>query len=81
MFADLFRPDGNPPIPPDAKLTYELQLLAVRDGPNIANMTNEQRLTIGYVDEEIHWIFPDDNMYSFNTSKSFTVTSDLTCGK
>lgn len=49
MFSHRFRPEGNPPIPPDAKMTYELQLLAVRDGPNIANMTNEERLTIGYV--------------------------------
>ena len=43
------RPEANPPIPADAKLTYELHLLAVRDGPNITNMTDEERITIGYV--------------------------------
>ena len=43
------RPDGNSPIPPDAKLTYELHLLAARDGPNVANMTDEERLILGYV--------------------------------
>ena len=43
----LFRPDANPPIPPDAKLTYEIQLLAVRDGPNISTMSDQERMTIG----------------------------------
>lgn len=47
------KPDGNPPIPPDAKLTYELQLLATRDGPNVANMTDEQKLIIGEKKREI----------------------------
>lgn len=42
------RPEANPPIPPDAKLTYEIQLLAVRDGPNISTMSDEERMTIGY---------------------------------
>ena len=67
MFPHLFRPEGNPPIPPDTKLTYELQLLAVRDGPNIANMSDEDRLTIGYVG------FSDPSTYSFNTCKLFKV--------
>lgn len=44
----LFRPDAKPPIPPDAKITYEIQLLSVRDGPNINNMSDEERISIGY---------------------------------
>ncbi|KAK2550347.1 Peptidyl-prolyl cis-trans isomerase FKBP8 [Acropora cervicornis] len=47
------KPDGNPPIPPDAKLTYELHLLATRDGPNITNMTDEERLILGEKKREI----------------------------
>lgn len=41
------KPEAKPPIPPDAKLTYEIQLLAVRDGPNINTMSDEERMTIG----------------------------------
>ena len=44
----LFRPEAKPPIPPDAKITYEIQLLAVRDGPNINTMSDEERMSIGY---------------------------------
>ncbi|CAH3161632.1 unnamed protein product, partial [Porites evermanni] len=47
------KPEANPPIPADAKLTYELHLLAVRDGPNITNMTDEERITIGEKKREI----------------------------
>ncbi|KAL9986993.1 hypothetical protein ACROYT_G001226 [Oculina patagonica] len=41
------KPEANPPIPPDAKLTYEIQLLAIRDGPNINTMSDEDRMNIG----------------------------------
>lgn len=44
----LFRSEAKPPIPPDAKITYEIQLLAVRDGPNINTMSDEERMSIGY---------------------------------
>ena len=39
--------DSNPPIPPNANLTYELELLAVRDGPNIYSMKDDERVSLG----------------------------------
>lgn len=60
VFYHYFRPDGNPPIPPDAKLTYELHLLATRDGPNITNMTDEERLILGYVSHFLQ----DNNLFT-----------------
>ena len=44
----LCRPQATPPILSDATLTYEIQLLAVRDGPNVTNMSDDERLKIGY---------------------------------
>ena len=47
-FHFLLRPDAKPPIPPDAKITYEIQLLSVRDGPNINTMSDKERISTGY---------------------------------
>lgn len=41
------KPDAKPPIPPDAKITYEIQLLSVRDGPNINTMSDKERISTG----------------------------------
>ena len=45
--------DSNPPIPPDANLTYELELLAVRDGPNINTMKDNERIELANKKREL----------------------------
>lgn len=38
--------DGD--IPPDSEIAYTLELLNVKEGPNISNLTDQQRLEFGY---------------------------------
>ena len=40
--------DGDHPIPANAKITYEIELLAVRDGPDMDTIPDEERIKIGY---------------------------------
>jgi hypothetical protein len=39
--------DSDNPVPPNAKITYEIELLAIRDGPDIETMSDEERIKIG----------------------------------
>ncbi|XP_031556635.1 peptidyl-prolyl cis-trans isomerase FKBP8-like [Actinia tenebrosa] len=40
------RVEGDNPVPPNAQISYEIELLAVRDGPDIETMSDEERIEI-----------------------------------
>jgi len=42
----IFR-QGENPIPANARITYEIDLLAVRDGPDMETMSDQERIKIG----------------------------------
>ena len=35
-------------VPPDCEVTYTLELLSVEKGPDISNLTDEERIRFGY---------------------------------
>ncbi|CAB3981968.1 peptidyl-prolyl cis-trans isomerase FKBP8-like [Paramuricea clavata] len=39
--------DDEGDVPPDSEVTYMLELLSVADGPNISQLTDEQRIELG----------------------------------
>ena len=38
---------GEGDVPPDSEITYILELLSVEKGPDISNLTDEQRIELG----------------------------------
>ena len=35
-------------IPPDSKITYILELISIKQGPDIGSLTDEERIQLGY---------------------------------
>ncbi|XP_048583994.1 peptidyl-prolyl cis-trans isomerase FKBP8 isoform X2 [Nematostella vectensis] len=46
-YGEFGRKECTPPVPPNAKITYELELMAVSDGPDLELMEDEERIKIG----------------------------------
>jgi len=41
------RPEFTPPIPANASITYEIEILSIEDGPNLETISNEERIIYG----------------------------------
>lgn len=67
MIFSFIHREGDNPIPPNAKITYEIELLAVRDGPDMDTMSDDERIKIGWVKNNIYsFILPLINSFIFS---------------
>ena len=57
IFLKIREDDDEGDVPPDCEVTYKLELLSIMPGPDIANLTDEQRITLGYVCHSFHCTF------------------------
>ena len=47
IYLSLFRPTYAPPIPQNAAVTYEIEVLSVKEGPNSSVLTPSARIAFG----------------------------------